>query len=80
MRGLLAIVRFSRLRRRMRGTIVGPRPGYRPAYLAHVDPLVCDGVASIYAASFPPEEGALHEPMRQRGVTLARWISEPVVA
>jgi hypothetical protein len=78
MRGLLSIVRFSRLRRRMRGTVVGPQPGYRPAYLAHVDPLVRDGVASIYAASFPPEDSKLHEPMRQRGERLARWITEPL--
>jgi hypothetical protein len=78
MRGLLSIVRFSRLRRRMRGTVVGPQPGYRPAYLAHVDPLVRDGVASIYAASFPPEDSKLHEPMRQRGEMLARWITEPL--
>jgi hypothetical protein len=62
----------------MLGTVVGPRPGYRPAYLAHVDLLVRDGAASIYAASFPPEDGKLHEPMRQRGEMLARWIMEPL--
>ncbi len=78
MRGLLSIVRFGRLRRRMRGTVVGSQPGYRPAYLAHVDPLVRDGVASIYAASFPPEDSELHEPMRLRGEMLARWITEPL--
>ena len=78
MGGLLSIVRFSKLRRRMRGTVIGQQPGYRPAYLAHVDPLVRDGVASIYAASFPPEDSKLHEPMRQRGEMLARWITEPL--
>jgi hypothetical protein len=78
MRGLLSVVRFGRLRRRMRGTVVGSQPGYRPTYLAHVDPLVRDAVASIYAASFPPEDSEIHEPMRQRGETLARWITEPL--
>jgi perosamine synthetase len=77
-RGLLAIVRFSRLRRRMLAVSAGPQPGYRPSYLAHVDSLVRDGVASIYAASFPPEASELHEPMRQRGERLARWITEPL--
>ena len=77
-RGLLAVERFRRLRRRIRHKALGPQPGYRPSYLVHVDPCLRDGVASIYAATFSPDPSALHETMRQRGETLARWIAEPL--
>jgi hypothetical protein len=76
-RGLLAVDRFRRLRRRLRGGSAA-QPGYRPAYLVHVDPLVRQPLASIYAASFPAEPTIAHEAMRQRGERLAAWIAEPL--
>ncbi|MCU1349560.1 MAG: hypothetical protein JWO56_2590 [Acidobacteria bacterium] len=78
LRGMVALARFRRLRRRLLGVPVGPQPGYRPSYLVHLDPLVRDGVASIYAASFAPDEAVQHEAMRQRGERLAAWIAEPL--
>jgi hypothetical protein len=76
--GLLAVMRFARLRRRMRHVATPPRPGWRPSYLQHVDPLVRDRVGAIYAASFEPEQTDAHEVMRQRAASLARWIGEPL--
>lgn len=70
---LLSIERFRRLRARM--PAVGPQPGYRPAYLAHVDSLVRDEIAAIYAESFAPDDT---EAMRRRGEALTRWITEPL--
>jgi hypothetical protein len=77
-RGLLALERFRRMRRRLQRVAAGPAPGYRPSYLAHVDPLVRDRIAAIYAAAFPPEASDRHEAMRLRGEALARWIAEPL--
>ncbi|MCU1245881.1 MAG: hypothetical protein JWN02_1791 [Acidobacteria bacterium] len=77
-RGLLALDRFRRLRRRLGGESATRAFGYRAAYLVHVDPLVRDAVAEIYAASFSAEETIAHEAMRQRGVRLAAWIAAPL--
>ncbi|HWW61278.1 MAG TPA: aminotransferase class I/II-fold pyridoxal phosphate-dependent enzyme, partial [Thermoanaerobaculia bacterium] len=71
----LTLARFLRLRARMPD--VGAPPGYRPAYLAHVDPLVRDEIAEIYAGAFAAEDA---EEMRARGETLTRWITEPLDA
>jgi hypothetical protein len=77
-RGLLAIDRFRRLRRRLRRIATPPAPGYRPSYLEHVDPLVRERIAAIYADSLFPESGDRYEAMRQRGAGLAQWIAEPL--
>jgi hypothetical protein len=79
-RGLLAVDRFRRLRRRLLRQPVSAAPGYRPAYLAHVDPIVREPIAAIYAAAFSPEDAARQEAMRQRGERLIRRITEPLSA
>lgn len=79
-RGLVAVARFHRLRRRMCRVVTPPPPGYRPSYLEHVDPLLRDRIAAIYAASLPAEPAERHEAMRQRGAALAQWIAEPLEA
>ncbi|HEV7919446.1 MAG TPA: hypothetical protein VGR02_01510 [Thermoanaerobaculia bacterium] len=76
--GLLALLRFARMRRRLARVATPPRPGYRPRYLEHVDPLVRERIASIYAASFPADSSESHEAMRRRGAALAQWIAEPL--
>jgi hypothetical protein len=79
-RGLLAIDRFRRLRRRFRWQPVAAAPGYRPAYLAHVDLLIREPVAAIYAAAFSPEDVPQQKAMQQRGERLIRWITGPLLA
>jgi hypothetical protein len=79
-RGLLAIDRFRRLRRRFLCQSVAAAPKYRPAYLAHVDLLVREPVAAIYAAAFSPEDATQQKAMQQRGERLIRWITEPLSA
>ncbi|MBV9495063.1 MAG: hypothetical protein JOZ54_12510 [Acidobacteria bacterium] len=77
-RGLLGIVRFVRFRRRLARVPAAAAPGYRPAYLRHVDPLVRERLAAIYAASFGADRSDRIEVMRQRGEALASWIAEPL--
>ncbi|HEX3584202.1 MAG TPA: hypothetical protein VH087_20730, partial [Thermoanaerobaculia bacterium] len=77
-RGLLAIDRFRRLRRRLGRQTVAAARGYRPAYLACVDPLVREPIAGIYAAAFSPDDAAEQETNRRRGERLIRHITEPL--
>ncbi len=79
-RGLVAVARFQRMRRRMRRIATPPQPGYRPSYLEHVDPLLRERIAAIYATSLPAEPAERHEAMRRRGAALAQWIAEPLEA
>jgi hypothetical protein len=74
--GPLALLRFARMRSRLRDVPTSPAPGYRPGYLEHVDPLLRERVAAIYASAFDTTENA--EEMRHRAIALARWIAEPL--
>lgn len=64
--------RFLSLRRRMRHHATGNAPGWRPAYLAHVDPLLRDRIDSIYREAFSAEDA---REMFERGRKLTEWIT-----
>jgi hypothetical protein len=77
-RQLTALACYARLRRRMLAQPIRPLPGCRPGFLRLVDPLVRQGVASVYEQHFAPEDETAYAGILDRGDALVRWITEPI--
>ncbi len=77
-RGWKALASFHKLQRQPMTHDVGPRPGYREAYLSLVDPLLRDHVAKIYAERFNPADESSYMDALARSEALIYWITEPL--
>jgi len=75
--GRNAVRAFRALKRRLEPH-APPRPGYRPGFLALIDPLVRDRVGAIYAHHFVPEPDDRYADALSRTRRLADWICEPL--
>jgi hypothetical protein len=56
-----------------------PHIGYRPGFVADLDPLVRARVGAIYRATFPEEPVAEYVAVLERSHRLTDWITEPLV-
>jgi len=77
-RELMALACYARLRRRTLAQPLRSRPGWRPGFLRLVDPLVRQGVASVYEQHFAAEDETAYTSILGRGDALVRWITEPI--
>jgi perosamine synthetase len=72
-----ALAAFDAVKRRARKRPTATT-GWLVAALADVDPLLREGVGTIYARAFSPEPPAEHEAMLRRADVLATWIAAPM--
>jgi hypothetical protein len=72
----LALLSYVRLRHRAND--VGPAPGFREGFLALIDPLLRDRVASIFREHYPAESYGAYETVLERSHGLVGWITEPI--
>ena len=73
-----ALKAYAILRRRLGNFPAGKPLGYRPGFLAQVDPLLREKIAPLYAHYFKPEPEADYSGVLARGNILADWICEPL--
>jgi hypothetical protein len=77
-RELVALACYARLRRRALAQPAGSLPGCRTGFLQLADPLVRQGVASVYEQHFAAEDETTYAGILERGDALVRWITEPI--
>jgi hypothetical protein len=77
-RRLVALACYANLRRRALAEPAGALPGRRTGFLRLVDPLVRQGVASVYEQHFAAEDETAYAGTLARSDALVRWITEPL--
>lgn len=64
----------------MKAIDLGPVPGYRPAYLALVDPALREPLRRVYSQHFHANDDADIDAEIAAGARLAAWVSEPITS
>jgi hypothetical protein len=77
-RRLVALACYAKLRRRALAQPAGALAGRRTGFLRLVDPLVREGVASVYEQHFAAEDETAYAGVLARNDALVRWITEPL--
>jgi hypothetical protein len=75
-----ALFAFGRIRRRVSGRRSRSAPGYDAGFLAAADPIVRDGLETIFSTHFPADESPAAGEVFRRSDALSRWIAEPLRA
>jgi len=78
--GWNALLKFHAIREseRRRAATLGPPPGYRAGFLTLVDPLLRDGVTSIFERHFAPEEESQYADQVERLTAAIDWVTAPL--
>ncbi|HWC01982.1 MAG TPA: hypothetical protein VHF87_04360 [Methylomirabilota bacterium] len=75
-RAWLALLAFARLRQRSR--VVDAPPGFRAGFLAQIDPLLRERVATIFREHYRPQPESEYARVLERNNALVRRITEPL--